>query len=36
MELREAEVPETERRDALDRARAHWLLALGELEAAGG
>jgi aminoglycoside phosphotransferase family enzyme/predicted kinase len=31
-ELTEEEVPETERIQALARARAHWLLALGELE----
>src|SRR5207302_665940 len=31
-ELVEKEVPETERAAALIRARAHWLLALGELE----
>jgi aminoglycoside phosphotransferase family enzyme/predicted kinase len=33
--LAEKEVPETERAAALDRARAHWLLALTELEAPG-
>lgn len=32
MESIEAEVPEAERAEALARARAHWLLALGELE----
>jgi predicted kinase len=32
MELSEPEVPEAERAAALVRARAHWLLALGELE----
>jgi aminoglycoside phosphotransferase family enzyme/predicted kinase len=31
-ELAEKEVPEAERAAALTRARAHWLLALGELE----
>jgi len=31
-ELFEKEIPETERAAALTRARAHWLLALGELE----
>ena len=31
-ELSEKEIPETERAAALARARAHWLLALGELE----
>jgi aminoglycoside phosphotransferase family enzyme/predicted kinase len=31
-ELTEQEVPEIEREKALARARAHWLLALGELE----
>jgi aminoglycoside phosphotransferase family enzyme/predicted kinase len=35
MELAEPEVPEAERADALAQARAHWLLALGELEAPG-
>jgi aminoglycoside phosphotransferase family enzyme/predicted kinase len=35
IELGEKEVPETERASALTRARAHWLLALGELEAPG-
>lgn len=34
-ELRETEIPETERTLALARARAHWLLALGELEQPG-
>jgi aminoglycoside phosphotransferase family enzyme/predicted kinase len=32
-ELTEKEIPEAERAAALARARAHWLLALGELEA---
>ena len=32
-ELRESEIPAEERTAALTRARAHWLLALGELEA---
>ena len=32
MELNEPEIDETERADAALRARAHWLLALGELE----
>ncbi len=32
-ELREAEVPAEEKASALARARAHWLLALGQLEA---
>jgi aminoglycoside phosphotransferase family enzyme/predicted kinase len=31
-ELAEKEIPEAERATALTRARAHWLLALGELE----
>jgi aminoglycoside phosphotransferase family enzyme/predicted kinase len=31
-ELAEQEIPEEERVDALKRAQAHWLLALGELE----
>jgi aminoglycoside phosphotransferase family enzyme/predicted kinase len=31
-ETAEKEVPEAERAEALSRARAHWLLALGELE----
>ena len=31
-ELREAEIPEAEKSKALARSRAHWLLALGELE----
>ena len=31
-ELAEKEIPDAERRDALTRARGHWLLALGELE----
>ena len=35
MELAEREVPEAERAAALVRARAHWLLALGELEEPG-
>ncbi len=35
MELGEAEVPDAERAAALARARAHWLLALGELEEPG-
>jgi aminoglycoside phosphotransferase family enzyme/predicted kinase len=35
IELLEKEVPEAERRAALTRARAHWLLALGELERPG-
>jgi predicted kinase len=35
MELAEPEVPEEERAAAFARARAHWLLALGELEEAG-
>jgi aminoglycoside phosphotransferase family enzyme/predicted kinase len=35
MELAEAEVPVAERAAALDRARAHWLLALGALEQPG-
>jgi aminoglycoside phosphotransferase family enzyme/predicted kinase len=35
-ELAEKEVPESERAAALARARAHWLLALGELEEPGG
>lgn len=34
-ELLEKEVPEAERIAALTRARAHWLLALGELETSG-
>ena len=34
-ELDEAEIPDDERRDALRRARAHWLLALGALERPG-
>jgi predicted kinase len=34
-ELAEPEVPEAERAEALTRARAHWLLALGELETPG-
>jgi aminoglycoside phosphotransferase family enzyme/predicted kinase len=34
-ELTEKEVPETERAAALARAKAHWLLALGELEEPG-
>jgi aminoglycoside phosphotransferase family enzyme/predicted kinase len=34
LELGEKEVPRTERAAALTRARAHWLLALGELEEA--
>jgi predicted kinase len=34
-ELRETEVPATEKAAALARARAHWLLALGELEPLG-
>jgi aminoglycoside phosphotransferase family enzyme/predicted kinase len=34
-ELGEQEVPEAEHRAALQRARAHWLLALGDLEAPG-
>jgi aminoglycoside phosphotransferase family enzyme/predicted kinase len=34
-ELLEKEIPEAERIAALARARAHWLLALGELEAPG-
>jgi predicted kinase len=34
-ELAEKEIPEAERAAALMRARAHWLLALGELEAPG-
>jgi aminoglycoside phosphotransferase family enzyme/predicted kinase len=33
-ELREPEIPEAERSAALVRARAHWLLALGQLEEA--
>jgi aminoglycoside phosphotransferase family enzyme len=32
MKYREKEVPEPQRADALHKARAHWLLALGELE----
>src|SRR6516165_10332897 len=32
MELRETEVPAEEKARARTRARAHWLLALGELE----
>jgi aminoglycoside phosphotransferase family enzyme/predicted kinase len=32
LELAEKEIPEAERAAALARARAHWLLALGELE----
>lgn len=32
MEAREPEVPEEERRSAAQSARAHWLLALGQLE----
>lgn len=35
MELAEKEIPEAERVDALKRARAHWLLALTELEEPG-
>jgi len=35
MELAEKEVPQVERTAALTRARAHWLLALGQLEEAG-
>ena len=35
LEAAEAEVPEVERADARARARAHWLLALGELEEPG-
>jgi predicted kinase len=35
MELGEQEVPEAERTRALEKARAHWLLALGELEEPG-
>jgi hypothetical protein len=35
LELAEKEVPETEREAALGRARAHWLLALTELEQPG-
>jgi aminoglycoside phosphotransferase family enzyme/predicted kinase len=35
LELREPEIPEAERSMALFRARAHWLLALGELEEPG-
>jgi aminoglycoside phosphotransferase family enzyme/predicted kinase len=35
LELAEKEVPETERAAALGRARAHWLLALTELEEPG-
>jgi hypothetical protein len=31
-ELTEKEIPEEERRDAQERARAHWLLALAQLE----
>lgn len=34
-ELTQPEIPEEERRCALARARAHWLLALGELEERG-
>jgi aminoglycoside phosphotransferase family enzyme/predicted kinase len=34
-ELLEKEIPETERNAALAKARAHWLLALGELETPG-
>src|SRR5204862_1007368 len=33
--LAEKEIPEAERAQALAQARAHWLLALGELEAPG-
>lgn len=33
--LAEPEVPDAERRAALEQARGHWLLALGELEAPG-
>jgi aminoglycoside phosphotransferase family enzyme/predicted kinase len=36
LELSEKEVPETERTAAWGRARAHWLLALTELEEPGG
>lgn len=32
MELAEKEIPESERATALARSRAHWLMALGELE----
>src|SRR5439155_27021114 len=35
LELAEKEVPEAERAAALGRARAHWLLALAELEGPG-
>jgi aminoglycoside phosphotransferase family enzyme/predicted kinase len=35
LELTEKEIPQTERAAALGRARAHWLLALGELEQPG-
>jgi aminoglycoside phosphotransferase family enzyme/predicted kinase len=35
LELAEREVPEDERSDLLTRARAHWLLALAELEEPG-
>jgi aminoglycoside phosphotransferase family enzyme len=35
MEVTEQEVPEDERARALTKARAHWLLALGELEEPG-
>jgi uncharacterized protein len=35
MELAEREVPEAERARALAKARAHWLLALGELDEPG-
>jgi aminoglycoside phosphotransferase family enzyme/predicted kinase len=35
LELAEKEVPEAERAAALKRARAHWLLAIGELETPG-
>jgi uncharacterized protein len=35
IELVEKEIPEAERTAALTRARAHWLLALGELEPPG-
>jgi predicted kinase len=35
LKMAEAEVPESERAEALDSARAHWLLALTELERPG-
>jgi len=35
LKLDELEIPEAERAEALQRARAHWLVALGELERPG-